>query len=388
MKRALMALALIGLLSGCQTVTQTVTGWYDDIFNTGSKKTLPAALIEFKSSADVRLRASANIGGAGSFVFSPALNRDGLFATGFDGKLARFDGDTLKERWRVDAGKKLSGGVGAADNVVVVGTQKGEVLAFDYAGQALWQARVTSEILSPPQVAAGLVLVRSGDGRIFALDAKDGKRKWLYQRATPALTVRSFGGLVVDKNALFAGFGGGKLVALELENGNVGWEASVALPRGVSELERIADVTSNAAIDGRIVCAVAFQGRVACFEIQSGNAIWARELSSIAGLAMDARNLYVSDVNGAVHALDKNTGGYVWKQDKLAHRQLSTPLIYRGYVVVGDLQGYVHFISREDGAFAARIATDGSPIRAQPQALTDGVLVQTKNGGLFVLGLN
>jgi len=388
MKRALMALALVGLLSGCQTVTQTVTGWYDDIFNTGSKKTLPAALIEFKPSADVRLRASANIGGAGSFVFSPALNKDGLFATGFDGKLARFDGDTLKERWRVDAGKKLSGGVGAADNVVVVGTQKGEVLAFDYAGQALWQARVTSEILSPPQVAAGLVLVRSGDGRIFALDAKDGKRKWLYQRATPALTVRSFGGLVVDKNALFGGFGGGKLVALELDNGNVGWEASVALPRGVSELERIADVTSNAVIDGRMVCAVAFQGRVACFEIQSGNAIWARELSSIAGLAMDARNLYVSDVNGAVHALDKNTGGYVWKQDKLAHRQLSTPLIYRGYVVVGDLQGYVHFISREDGAFAARIATDGSPIRAQPQALTDGVLVQTKNGGLFVLGLN
>lgn len=388
MKRALMALALVGLLSGCQTVTQTVTGWYDDIFNTGSKKTLPAALIEFKPSADVRLRASANIGGAGSFVFTPALNKDGLFASGFDGKLARYDADTLKERWRVDAGKKLSGGVGAADNVVVVGTQKGEVLAFDYAGQALWQARVTSEILSPPQVAAGLVLVRSGDGRIFALDAKDGKRKWLYQRATPALTVRSFGGLVVDKNALFGGFGGGKLVALELDNGNVGWEASVALPRGVSELERIADVTSNAVLDGRMVCAVAFQGRVACFEIQSGNAIWARELSSIAGLAMDARNLYVSDVNGAVHALDKNTGGYVWKQDKLAHRQLSTPLIYRGYVVVGDLQGYVHFISREDGAFAARIATDGSPIRAQPQALTDGVLVQTKNGGLFVLGLN
>lgn len=388
MKRLLIGLALIGLLGGCQTITQTVTGWYDDIFSSGSKKNLPAALIEFKPSVEVRQRASANIGGAGSFVLAPALNRDGLFAAGFDGKVARYEMDALKERWRIDAGKKLSGGAGAAENLVVVGTQKGEVLAFDYNGQALWQARVTSEILSPPQVAGGLVLVRSGDGRIFALDAKDGKRKWLYQRATPALTVRSFGGLIVDKNAVFAGFGGGKLVALELENGNVGWEASVALPRGVSELERIADVTSNPVIDGRMICAVAFQGRVACFEIQSGNALWARDMSSIAGLTMDARNLYVSDVNGAVHALDKNTGSYIWKQDKLAHRQLSTPLIYRGYVVVGDLQGYVHFISREDGAFAARIATDGSPIRAQPQALTDGVLVQTKNGGLFVLSLN
>lgn len=388
MKRTLIALALVGLLGGCQTVTQTVTGWYDDIFSSSSKKTLPAPLPDFKPSVEVKLRANANIGGAGAFVFAPALNKEGLFAAGFDGKLARFEADTLKERWRTEAGKKLSGGVGAGENLVVVGTQKGEVLAYDFNGQPVWQARVTSEILSPPQVAAGLVLVRSGDGRIFALSASDGKRKWLYQRATPALTVRSFGGMMIDKNGVFAGFGGGKLVALELGSGNIGWEVSVALPRGVSELERIADVTSNAVTDGRMVCAVAFQGRVACFEIQNGNVVWARDLSSIAGLAMDARNVYVADVNGAVHAMDKTTGGYVWKQDKLTHRQLSTPLIYRGYVVVGDLQGYVHFISREDGAFAARIATDGSPIRAQPQALTDGVLVQTKNGGLFVLGLN
>jgi len=176
MKRTLIALALVGLLGGCQTVTQTVTGWYDDIFSSGSKKTLPAPLVDFKPSVEVKLRASANIGGAGGFVFVPALNKEGLFATGFDGKLARFESDTLKERWRIEAGKKLSGGVGAAENLVAVGTQKGEVLAYDFNGKPLWQARVTSEILSPPQIAGGLVLVRSGDGRIFALDAKDGKR--------------------------------------------------------------------------------------------------------------------------------------------------------------------------------------------------------------------
>lgn len=384
MNRTLMGLALVALLGGCQTVT----GWYDDFFSSTDKKSLPAPLVDFKPSAEVKLRASSNIGGAGSFVFVPALNKEGLFAAGFDGKLARYEVDTMKERWRIDAGKKLAGGVGVAGNLVVVGTQKGEVLAYDFNGQPVWQARVTSEILSPPQIAGSLVLVRSGDGRVFGLDAKDGKRKWLYQRATPALSVRSFGGLMVDHNGVFAGFGGGKLVALDVETGNVGWEVSVALPRGVSELERITDVTSNAVTDGRTVCAVAYQGRVACFEIQNGNAIWARDLSSIAGMAMDTRNVYVVDVKGALHAMDKTSGAYVWKQDKLTNRQLSTPLIYRGYVVVGDLQGYVHFISREDGAFAARIATDGSPIRAQPQALTDGIMVQTKNGGLFVFGLN
>jgi outer membrane protein assembly factor BamB len=116
--------------------------------------------------------------------------------------------------------------------------------------------------------------------------------------------------------------------------------------------------------------------------------IWARDISSIAGMAIDARNVYVSDVNGTVHALDKTTGGYVWKQEKLAYREISAPLIYRGYVVVADLQGYVHFLSHEDGAFVARVATDGTPIRAQPLATSDGILVQTKNGGLFVLGVN
>jgi len=383
MRRTLFALILIAELAGCQTVS----GWWGDWFGS-SDKTPPAPLVAFKPSLEVTLRARADIGGAGGSVFTPALTKEGLFAAGYDGKIARFDADTLKEIWRVKTDKKLSGGVGAGDGLVVVGTPKGEVLAYDMNGKTRWQAQVTSEVLSAPRVAGGLVLVRSGDGRIFALDAKDGKRKWLYQRAVPSLTVRSFGGVMVDQSGVFAGFGGGKLVALDLENGNVGWEAPVALPHGVSELERIADITSNPVADGRTVCAVAFQGRVACFEMRTGNLIWARDMSSVAGMAMDARNVYVSDVNGTVYALDKTTGGSFWKQDKLAHRQLSAPLVYRGYVVVGDMQGYVHFLSREDGAFAARIATDGSPIRARPVALTDGVLVQTKKGGLFVLGLH
>ena len=384
MKRALTAGVLLVALTGCQTVGNL----WNDIFSSGSKKNLPAALVQFNPGFDVKLRASTSVGSAAASIFTPALTKEALFAVGADGKIARFDSDTLKEKWRIDAGNNITGGVGAADNLVVVGTAKGDVSAYDFNGKTLWQAKVSSEVLSAPQIADGVVLVRSGDGRIFALSASDGKRKWFYQRATPALTIRNYAGVLTDKNAVFAGFGGGKLVALDLQTGGLGWEASVALPRGVSELERIADVTSNPVSDGRIVCAVAFQGRVACFEPQSGNLIWARDISSIAGMAMDTRNVYVSDVNGTVHALDKSTGGSVWKQEKLAYRELSAPLVYRGYVVVADLQGHVHFLSREDGAFAARIATDGSPIRVQPVPLADGILVQSKKGGLFVLGVN
>ncbi len=383
MMRVLLVGALVIGLTACQTVSNV----WDDFFSSGHKN-LPAALVQFNPSADIKLRASTSIGSSAGSVFTPALTQTDVFAVSYDGKIARYELGTLHEKWRIDAGKKITGGVGAADNLVVVGTSKGDVLAFDFNGKALWQSRVTSEILSAPQIADGLVYVRSGDGRVFALSASDGKRKWLYQRATPALTVRSYGGVLIEKNTLFSGFSGGKLVALELQTGGLIWEASVALPRGVSELERIADVTSNPVSDGGIVCAVAYQGRVACFEPKTGNLIWARDISSIAGMAMDARNVYVSDVTGTVHALDKTTGAYLWKQEKLAHRELSAPLVYRGYVVVADLQGYVHFLAREDGAFAARIATDGSPIRAQPQAVADGILVQSKKGGVFILGIN
>lgn len=382
MKRLLSVVVLSLSLAGCQTVS----GWWDDWFGATDTKHAPAPLLNFKPSLIVKQRANASIGGAGGSVFYPALNGGAVFAASYEGKLARFDANSLKEAWRVDTGKKLSSGVGLGPQLVLVGTPKGEVLAYDYNGKSLWTARVSSEVLSAPQVAGELVIVRSGDGRIFALDAKDGKRKWFYQRATPALTVRSFGGVAIDKNLLFAGFGGGKLVALDLESGNLVWDATVSQPRGVSELERIADITSNPVTDGGNVCAVAFQGRTACFENQNANPVWAREVSSIAGMAMDARNVYISDDKGGVVALDKATGASVWKQDKLTFRQLSTPLIYRGYVVVGDVQGYVHFLSIEDGGFAGRIATDGSPIRAPALPLTDGVLVQTKKGGLFVLG--
>jgi outer membrane protein assembly factor BamB len=176
------------------------------------------------------------------------------------------------------------------------------------------------------------------------------------------------------------------MVALSLANGNVGWEAIVAVPRGTTELERVADNTSLPVVDDRQACAVAFQGRVACFDARSGTSIWARDVSSIAGMAADARNLYITDDQNAVVALDKTSGASLWKQDKLFGRGVTGPLALGRYVIVGDFEGYVHFLSREDGAFAARIATDGSPILVRPVALDmSSILVQTRNGGVFAI---
>lgn len=349
----------------------------------------PAPLPEIKPSASLRTLWKAGAGGAGDYIFTPVLAGGSVYAAGSEGgALLRLDADSGRQIWRVETGKQLSSGVGVGADLVLVATRKGEVLAYDSNGKPLWEARVASEVLSPPQAAEGLVIVRSVDGQITALDARDGKRRWLYQRALPTLAVRSHAGLVVTRGAVFAGYPGGKLVALSLVNGNLGWEASVAQPRGATDLERIADIASLPVVDGNRICAVAYQGRVACFEILNGNPVWARDMSSVSGLALDASYLYVSDIRGAVHALDKNSGASIWKQDKLANRRLSAPLATGGYIALGDLEGQVHLLAREDGAFAARIATDGSAIGATPAKLGEDIMVQTRNGGVFAIGIS
>jgi len=191
--------------------------------------------------------------------------------------------------------------------------------------------------------------------------------------------------MVLIDRYVFAGFPGGKLIAVSAENGAPLWEGTVALPKGATELDRIADVTSVPVIDGRMICAVAFQGRVACFDLGNGNLIWSRDISSAAGVAIDSRYVYVSDDKGAVHALDKASGASLWKQDKLFLRRLTAPLPMRHLIAVADVKGVVHYLSRDDGSFAARQTTDGSAVRAPLQRLGSHLVVQTANGRLLVI---
>ena len=345
-----------------------------------------AELSELPASIPVRTLWQASVGEAGDAILFPALAVDGVYAAAQDGTVARFEAANGRESWRVNAGRTLSGGVGSDGTLVAVGTFDGEVIALDgRSGEVRWRARVSSEVLSAPVVTGDLVIVRSADGRLFALDARDGKRRWLYQRSSPPLSVRSPVGMVADRGYLFTGFAGGKLVSVALANGGVRWETTVALPRGATELERVTDVVGLPIVAEREVCAVAYQGRIGCFDLASGNALWSRELSSTAGLALDARYVFVSDEKGAVQALDRAGGATIWKQDRLFLRRLSAPVALWRELAVGDVQGYVHFLSRESGTLVGRVATDGSAIRSLLVRLDRGFLVQTQSGNLFAL---
>ena len=257
----------------------------------------------------------------GTTALVPAFYNDAIYAASSAGNITRFDPVTGDEVWSIDTKHRLSGGVGVSEGIILVGTFKGEILAYDVNGKQLWESRVTSEVLSPPQVDQGVVVVRTGEGRIFGLDAVDGKRKWVYQGSIPSLTVRSYAGVLVKGGGVFAGFPGGKLVAIKLSNGKVGWEVFVSKPRGATELERITDVTSLPVVDDQQICAVAYKGRVSCFDVMTGNPIWTRDISSSAGLTMDNRYVYVSDDGGSVVAYDKNNGTVIWKK-KIPKREV------------------------------------------------------------------
>jgi outer membrane protein assembly factor BamB len=346
----------------------------------------PSELTDFEPTAKSRVLWSGSVGAAGKEVFYPRASGSLVYAVGAAGSVTGFDKASGREAVTFDAGERVSGGIGVAAGLLLLGTPRGQVLAFDREGKPLWQAQLSGEVLAAPEAQEGIVVVRTGDSRIHGLDAATGKGRWVYQRSMPALSVRTHAGVVVAGGGVFAGFPGGRLVALALTNGNIGWEAVVALPRGTTELERVADVTSFPVVDGRQACAAAFQGRVACFDASRGTPLWARDVSSVAGIAVDARYLYVTDDKDAVHALDKASGASIWRQDKLAGRNVSGPLALGRHVVVGDFQGYVHLVSREDGSFAARIETDGSAILAAPIALdATSFLVQTRAGGVYAI---
>lgn len=272
--------------------------------------------------------------------------------------------------------------------MLLLGTAKGYVLAYDLTGKLLWKSKVSSQVLSAPRVGYDVVVVRCGDSRIYGLNAADGARKWEYERATPALSLRSSAGVVIDGGAAYAGFAGGKLVALRVEDGKVIWEVSVAQPKGTTEIERIADITSLPVVDGSLVYAVAYQGKIAAIERSTGRILWARDISSYTGLGAEDDKIYVSHSLSAIYSLDYSTGKTFWRQGDLKQRRITAPLPMGGLIAVGDVEGYVHFLSREDGSFSARLKTEDSPIMPQMLAVGSSTLIaQTRKGGIYAISI-
>lgn len=368
------------MLSACSTIGDWVSG--------KNNVAMPAKLVEFNQTAQFNIRWHSDLGDAGINLLQAAISKDAVFGVSGKGALSRLERATGKQVWRIESGIAVSGGVGYGAGIVVIGSDKGDVLAYNEDGKLRWKSRVSSEVLSTPQIADDVVVVRSGDGHIVGMSAADGKYLWTYERSTPALVVRSHAGVVLQRGVVFAGFAAGKLVAISLKDGAVLWENAVSQPRGNTELERISDITSNPVVDDEQVCAIAFQGSVSCFDVAQGSPLWTRDISSDKGLMLLRKFLYLSDAAGTLMALDKTTGNTLWKNEQLALRDTTTPYTQGNFTLAGDFEGYLHALNREDGHFVARIRLDHSAIPGAVLPLDDGLLVQTQGGGLYSLSLH
>lgn len=364
----------VALVAGCSALNPFAS----------KPKNSPAPLASFKPSMAARVAWSISVGKAGNQIFRPALSEGRLFTANESGEIMSIDASNGKVLWKINAGTRLVSGVAADDGTVVVAGVEGLILAFDTAtGEKRWKFDASTEVLSSPAIGSGTVVLRSLDNRIVALDAGTGARRWYLQRSTPSLSLHAASGITVADGLAFVALPAGRLIALSALSGTPRWEVAIAEPRGATELERVSDVSGTPALMGRDICATSYQGRIACVDAGNGTLRWAREMSAAVGPGMDQRYVFAADDKSNLQAFSRETGSNLWRNTSLSWRGLSAPVSFGRAVVVGDREGYLHFLSREEGALLARLSTDGSAIRATPLVVGSNLIVQTQDGKLL-----
>lgn len=349
----------------------------------------PEPLTEITPTIAVTTVWSRNVGesaGRQYLRLRPAVAGATVYAAERGGDVSAFDLKTGDELWEQSTDTPISGGPGVGDGMVIVGTSDGQVLALKAeTGEIAWQQRVSSEVLAAPAIDSGVAVVRTQDGKVVGLAINDGTRLWVYDRAVPALSLRGTSTPVIERETVLAGFDNGLLVALALSDGQLLWESRIAAPSGRSELERLVDIDADPIVDRGIVFAVTFQGRVAALELNGGKIIWRRDMSSYAGLGIAGQDLLITDSQSFVWAIDRDSSASVWRQDKLARRSLTPPTQFGEHVVVGDFDGYVHFLDRDNGRIAARLQVDSDGLSSAPLAVDDLLLIYGRGGTLTAL---
>jgi outer membrane protein assembly factor BamB len=358
------------------------------MFGSKDERYKPAPLASFLPEAAAQSAWKTQIGSGSGLGFAPIIQNGAIYAATPDGAVVKVDPQTGGIVWRAMIDKKLSAGVGSDGKVTAVVTREGTVVALDESGQVKWRAQATSDVSIPPVVAYGVVVVRSGDYRVQAFNAETGDRIWSVQRPGPALTLRAPAQMIMVEGLVVSAIPGGKLIGINAVSGDIQWEGTVAIPKGSSDLERVIDVVGAPVLLGQLMCAASYQGRIVCFDVAAGGRpAWAKDFSSLTGLALDTLHVYAPNQLDIVTALNIQNGSVVWSQEALKNRKLTSPASMGSAVAVGDYEGFVHYMAQNDGRFLARVSVGGGAIRSPLLATPQGVLVQTGDGALVMLAL-
>ncbi len=341
----------------------------------------PAELTPVANQFDLQPVWTVNVGASESFNFHPVVAGDAVYAASHRGNLVKIDLMSGKTLWEVSVPERLAIGPGSDGRTTVAVSTKGMVYAFDDTGKPIWNVSVGSEVLSEPVVAAGVVVIRALDNRFIGLDAQTGARKWTYQRQQSALSLRvGYGMLPINNEVIVTGFAGGRFGMIAIANGGLIWETPVSFPKGFSEIERLNDVTAKPSMEGDILCAVSYQGRIGCGQARTGNLLWFKDYSSYTGTSQSKDLVFSANERSYVTAFATKDGSQVWENTQLLFRDVGEPLAIGRVLLMGDAEGYVHAFSQANGELVARIRHDSSRISAAPIA-TDGLILIQSQGG-------
>ena len=345
----------------------------------------PVDLVDIKNpTVKIQKVWGASVGGGGKKLrlgLGLAASGDRLYAAGRDGEIAAFNLKTGKQLWRTKTKLELTGGTGASSEVVAVGSADGQVLALSAAnGTELWRADVKGEVLSAPAVAEKEIVVRTVDGKLRSLAVVDGSELWSTEQQIPRLTLRGVATPVVAHELALSGFDNGRVIAVSMADGSTVWDSPVSPSHGRTELERLNDIDAAVKVVGEDVFVVGFQGRAAMLALENGQIWWTRDLSSYRGVDVDDDQMYVSTSTGELVAMKRRTGTEVWRNDSLKHRGLSAPAAVGDFVVVADLDGYVHWFDRVTGTIAGRGKSGGDRVTNAP-LVVDGTLYLINDKG-------
>jgi outer membrane protein assembly factor BamB len=341
----------------------------------------PAELVTVTNQFDMQPVWSTSIGSSESFNFHPIVAGDAVYAASHSGNLAKIDLATGNKVWSVSVPERLSIGPGSDGRTTVAVSTKGMVYAYDDTGKPMWNVSVGSEVLSEPVVAGGVVVVRALDNRFIGLDAQTGTKKWTYQRQQSALSLRvGYGMLPINNEVIVTGFTGGRFGMIAIANGGLVWETPVSFPKGFSEIERLNDVTAKPSMEGDILCAVSYQGRIGCGQARTGNLLWFKDYSSYTGTSQSTDMVFSANDKSYVTAFATKDGTQVWENTQLTFRDVGESLAVGRVLLMGDAQGYIHAFSQANGEIVARIRHDSSPITAAPIAVGGLILVQSQGG--------
>ncbi|WP_225639655.1 outer membrane protein assembly factor BamB [Candidatus Profftia sp. (ex Adelges kitamiensis)] len=332
-----------------------------------------------------------------SFYFHPAPTwKDNcIYAANYIGIVKAIDIKSGNIIWSVNLAEKynffsykpakLSGILAVSENMIFVGSEHGFIYGLNLKdGTEIWKTMVFSEVISRPVISDHLILIHTTNGMLQALRKKDGVIEWsVHLENMPLLTLRGESPPVISYGAAIVGTDNGFINAVLLQNGQIIWRQSVTQLKGATEIERIKDVDTTPVVVDNVVYSLGYNGNLAALDLRSGQVKWKYLISSVNDFIVEKKHIYIVDQNDQIFALSINGGLSLWQQSNLLHRNLTAPVLYHDYLIVGDCAGYVHWIDIKNGLFVSQQKVDSSGLLSISVVNSDELIIQARSGKFY-----